>query len=374
MKTDNPSVNTVDAHKGLDQYFKKLNEKLWQIAKRPVKLMEVCGTHTMAIGKSGIRSVLPPQIELISGPGCPVCVTADSDIDVFMRLARNPNILLATYGDMIRVPGTEGSLAELKAQGADIRVVYSALEALEFARSVKGKEVVFLGVGFETTAPATAQAITIAAQEGLANFSVFNLHKTVPGALKVLLDDEAAQIDGFILPGHVSIIIGEKPYRFIAEEYGISGAIAGFEPPEIMAALVRLVKDINAGTPSISNMYRHAVRPEGNVVAQKLLADTFEPCDAEWRGIGVIPGSGLAFRNEFAAFDAVKKFNVEKQPVKLFPGCRCGDILKGTIKPIQCPLFDKRCTPDNPVGPCMVSSEGTCAAYYLYQGSDDLDG
>ncbi len=348
-------------------YFNLLADKVREIAIRPVKLMEVCGTHTMAIGKAGIRRVLPPEVELISGPGCPVCVTADSDIDAFMRLAENEQVILATYGDMVRVPGTKGSLAELKAQGADVRVVYSALEALAFARSEAAREVIFLGVGFETTAPATAHAIKIAKHESLSNFSVYNLHKTVPEPLRVLASDKTTKIDGFILPGHVSVIIGEYPYYFLAEEFGAAGAIAGFEPPEIMAAILKLVKDVNAGVPTISNLYRKVVRPGGNVVAQELLDEIFAHTDAEWRGLGTIPDSGLAIRQEYGAFDAAKKFNIERRSVKLHPGCRCGDILKGIIKPHQCPLFNGRCTPENPIGPCMVSSEGTCAAYYLYR-------
>ena len=361
-------MSKVNYRTGNKEYFRLFAERLSEIAVRPVKLMEVCGTHTMAIGKSGIRTILPSEVELISGPGCPVCVTADSDIDAFMRLAENERVILATYGDMVKVPGTRGSLAELKAQGADIRVVYSALEALNFARSEPGREVVFLGVGFETTAPATAHAVRIASLENLSNFSIYNLHKTVPKALRALLDDETMQVDGFILPGHVSVIIGETPYAFIASEYDVAGAISGFEPPEIMAGILRLVQDINAGTPTISNLYRKAVRPEGNKVAQKLLEEIFMPSDADWRGIGIIPGSGLALREEYGCFDAEQKFGIKKRSVKLHKGCRCGEILKGIIRPHDCPLFAGRCTPDRPVGPCMVSSEGTCAAYYLYHG------
>jgi len=355
-------------------YFHLMLDKLKQTVRRPVRIMEVCGTHTMAIGKAGIRGVLPPEVELISGPGCPVCVTADADIDAFMRLAKDERIVLATYGDMVRVPGSEGSLAELKARGADVRVVYSALEALQFARTEPDKEVVFLGVGFETTAPVAAQAITEAKRERLANFSVYNMHKTVPEALRALLDDETTSIDGFLLPGHVSVIIGEKPYAFAVEQYGVAGAIAGFEPPEVMAAILKLVKDVNAGKPTLTNLYPKAVRPEGNVHAQKLLADVFAPSDAEWRGIGVIPGSGLELREEYRQFDAAAKFNIERVSVKLHPGCRCGEVLKGVIKPRKCPLFGKKCTPDHPVGPCMVSSEGTCAAYYLYGGGEEHAG
>ena len=349
------------------EYFRLLVDKLHQIASRPVRIMEVCGTHTMAIGRAGIRGVLPPEVELISGPGCPVCVTADTDIDAFMRLAKADRVILATYGDMVRIPGTEGSLAELKAQGADVRVVYSALEALEYARSEPSKETIFLGVGFETTAPATAHAVAVAEREGLMNFSVYNLHKTVPEALRALLEDEKTGIDGFILPGHVSVIIGEEPYAFIAKEYGAVGAIAGFEPPEVMMAILKLVIDIHAGSPVISNLYRKVVRPEGNVVAKQLLEKVFVPADAEWRGLGSIPKSGLALREGYGDFDAAKKFNLKHRSVKVSPGCRCGEILKGIIRPHECPLFSRRCTPEHPVGPCMVSSEGTCAAYYLYQ-------
>lgn len=352
------------------KYFQLLTEKITKVTRRPVRIMEVCGTHTMAIGKNGIRSVLPEQVELLSGPGCPVCVTADGDIDAFMRLAQQKDVIFTTYGDMMRVPGSQGSLAELKAGGADIRVVYSSLEALQIARAEKAKEVVFLGVGFETTTPATAHAVLTAGKEKLANFSVYNIHKTVPPALKVLLDDEETDIDGFLLPGHVSVVIGEKPYLFLAEEYGVSGVIVGFEPPEIMAGILRLVQDIQAGTPRISNLYPKVVRPEGNLAALKLLTEIFQEGDAEWRGIGIIPGSGLDFAEQYSRFDAAKKFGIERKSVKLHPGCRCGEILKGRIKPAACPLFAKHCTPEYPVGPCMVSSEGTCSAYYLYGGGN----
>jgi hydrogenase expression/formation protein HypD len=350
--------------------FRELAQKLQRIAIRPVKLMEVCGTHTMAIGKAGIRSILPPQVELVSGPGCPVCVTDDSDIDAFMDLAqKEDDIIITTYGDMMRVPGSNGSLSDIKAQGADIRVVYSATEALAFAKAEPGKKVVFLGVGFETTVPATAHAVKVAHQNGIDNFMVFNMHKTVPEALKVLLSDSLTNIDGFLLPGHVSVILGEKPYRFIAEEYGVSGAIAGFEPPEIMVGIVKLVQDFNEKTPQISNLYRQVVKPEGNTAAQSIIAEVFEPSDAKWRGIGMIPGSGLKLRDKYLKFDVERQLEVTRRDIKLHKGCSCGMILKGAMKPSECALFAKRCTPDNPVGPCMVSSEGTCAAYYLYSGA-----
>ena len=348
------------------EYFNLFLDKLYQIANKPVKLMEVCGTHTMAIGRAGIRKVLPPGLELISGPGCPVCVTADADIDTFIEFAKDRQVVLATYGDMMHVPGSNGSLAELKAQGADVRVVYSVLDALDFARAETNREVIFLGVGFETTAPSTAYAVKIARRGGLKNFSIYNLHKTIPEALRALLDDTATKIDGFILPGHVSIIIGEKPYNFIAAEYGIAGAIAGFEPPQVMAGILKLVRDINKGRPTISNLYQKVVCPEGNIHAQRLLDEVFIRTDAEWRGLGIIPGSGFRLKDEYKCFDAAVKFKIERKAVNSSKSCRCGEILKGLIKPNECPLFKKSCTPERPVGPCMVSSEGTCAAYYLY--------
>ncbi len=353
---------------GKRKYFRLFRDELERIAVRPVRLMEVCGTHTMAIGRAGLRQVLPPQISLVSGPGCPVCVTADADIDSFLGLAKERRVTVATFGDMMRVPGNEGSLADFRAAGADIRVVYSPLEALELARSNPGQEIVFLGIGFETSAPGTAQAIIRAGREGLKNFSVYNLHKTVPQALQVLLDDPGQALDAFILPGHVSAIIGEAPYRFMPEKYGVGGAIAGFEPTDILAAIARLVKDINSGCPRITNLYGQVVRPGGNTAAQQILAETFEPCDADWRGLGMIPGSGLKLRPRYAGFDAALKFGVSRAPAKVRAGCRCGEVLKGILRPVACPLFGRTCTPEHPVGPCMVSSEGTCAAYYLYEG------
>lgn len=353
-------------NKELQKMFSDSIEMLNRIADSPVKLMEVCGTHTMAIGKAGIRGILPQNVDLVSGPGCPVCVTADTDIDAFMELAQGEDIVLTTYGDMMRVPGSNGSLSDIKARGADIRVVYSVAEALAIVNTEKSKQVVFLGVGFETTAPATAHAVKVAMNENIENFSVFNLHKTVPEALEVLLDDDTSSIDGFVLPGHVSVILGERPYAFIPEKYGIPGVITGFEPPEIMMAIVKLVQDIKAGTPQISNLYRQVVRPEGNTVAQTLIKEVFEPYDAEWRGLGIILKSGLKLRNKYKQFDAGQRFNIERREIKLRKGCSCGSVLKGVKKPEQCKLFATSCTPENPIGPCMVSSEGTCAAYYLY--------
>lgn len=352
------------------EYFSRLAEQLRRTVRRPVKIMEVCGTHTMAIAAAGIRQILPPEVELVSGPGCPVCVTADVDIDAFLRLAVREDVTVATYGDMLRVPGTEGSLADMRARGGQVQVVYSATEALQLARENPGREVVFLAVGFETTAPATAHALTVAQAEKISNFSIFNLHKTVPPALRALLADEETAVDGFILPGHVSAIIGEEPYRFVAEEFGRPGVIAGFEPVEIMAALVQLVTLLNRGEARIINLYRHVVRPEGNRTALALLERVFQPDSAIWRGLGEIPDSGLKLRDELSLYDAELKFGVTRKPVAKRTACRCGDILKGLIKPSACPLFARGCTPERPQGPCMVSAEGTCAAYYHYLRRD----
>ena len=351
-------------------YFHLLSQKLNRVSKIPVKLMEVCGTHTMAIGKAGIRQVLPPAIELVSGPGCPVCVTADGEIDAFLDLACLPGVIMTTYGDMIRVPGSKGSLRDIKAQGADIRVVYSPMEALELARRERNREIVFLGVGFETTAPASAHALLTARRENIENFSIFNLHKTVPRALEALLDDTSMLIDGFILPGHVSAIIGEKVYSVIADRYGVSGVIAGFTAPEIMAAVLKLVLLKQRGEPAVTNQYSHIVSYRGNTPAQNMLRETFKPCDAQWRGLGNIPGSGLKLNSDYLNYDAAVKFGISIKETKGRRGCRCGNILKGLAKPPACPLFGTTCLPESPVGPCMVSSEGACAAYYLYEGGE----
>lgn len=334
---------------------------------RSLNLMEVCGTHTVSIGRYGFRSLLPAGLHLLSGPGCPVCVTANADIDHAVALARVPGAIITTFGDMIRVPGSTSSLAAEKAAGRDVRVVYSPLDAVALAAATPEREVIFMGVGFETTAPAIAASILEAEAQGLTNFSVFCVHKTTPAALRAIADDPETAIDGFILPGHVSTITGLAPYRFLVDEFGIPGVVTGFEPVDVLEGIARLVELACSGTPAIENAYRRGVPDRGNPVAQKLTAQVLEPCDATWRGLGRLPHSGLAIRDAFARFDAARRFPVAIEPTREPTGCRCGDVLRGVIAPTACPLFGRACTPENPVGPCMVSSEGSCAAYYRFR-------
>lgn len=331
--------------------------------------MEVCGTHTMAISRSGLRPLLEPDVDLISGPGCPVCVTCDCDIDRAIAVAKLPDVVLATFGDMMNVPGSESSLAAESACGARVRVVYSPLEALDMARDEPETRVVFLGVGFETTAPAVGATILQARNEGLENFNVLSFHKLVPPALRALASLDGLSVDGFLLPGHVSVIIGSDAYRFLPEEFGIPCVVAGFEVTDILQGVLKLVKMREDG-PSLEVEYTRAVRPEGNPKAQSVMNEVFEVCDAEWRGLFVIRGSGLRLRDEYSLMDA-GLWEVELPKRRERTACRCGEILCGRIKPMDCPLFARQCTPDVPVGPCMVSSEGTCASYYMFAESGD---
>ncbi len=326
--------------------------------------MEVCGTHTMAISRAGLRPLLAPQVDLVSGPGCPVCVTADRDIGHAAALAGVEGTVLATFGDMMRVPGPRGTLAEAASRGAEVKVVYSPLDAVRMAAEEPRRKVVFLGVGFETTAPTVAASLLLAEESGVSNYYVFSLHKLVPPALRALACMEGFTIDGFLLPGHVSAILGSRAYSFLAEEYGIPCAIAGFEAADILRAIFLLLEMREKG-PVVDIEYSRAVRPEGNRKALQVMERVFEPADAEWRGLGVIPGSGLVLREEFRSHDA-GTWEVETPEPPRESACRCGDILCGKIKPLQCPLFARSCNPENPVGPCMVSTEGTCAAYFLY--------
>ncbi len=345
-----------------------LLERIAELAgDRTVNLMEVCGTHTVSIGRYGFRSILPAGLKLLSGPGCPVCVTANRDIDRAVALARVPGAIVTTFGDMIRVPGSTSSLAQEKAAGRDVRVVYSPLDAVELAEREPGREVIFMGVGFETTAPLIAAAILEADARGLSNFFVFCVHKLTPAALRAIAQDPETAIDGFILPGHVSTIIGLAPYRFLAEEFGIPGVVCGFEPVDILAGVERLVELVRTGTAAIENAYPRGVADEGNPVARSLIDQVFEVADASWRGLGELPSSGLKIRSEFSRFDAERRFDTEVEPTREHAGCRCGDVLRGVIAPPACPLFDRVCTPENPVGPCMVSSEGSCAAYWRFR-------
>lgn len=345
---------------------RRLIERIHAIPVRPVRLMEVCGTHTLSIFRSGIRSVLPDGISLVSGPGCPVCVTDQSDIDAFISISRMNGVIVATFGDLIRVPGTDSSLQAERAAGREIRVVYSAMDALDIARQHPDKRVVFLGVGFETTAPTIAATLMAARESGLSNFLVYSAHKTVPQALAALVNAPDVRIDGFILPGHVSVMIGSDAYRFLITDHHIPAVIAGFEPADILQAVYALMTQIHSGHAELENAYPRAVTPSGNPKAVSIMKTVFEPVDAVWRGIGAIAGSGLKIRNEYADHDAARQLDIQIPESAMIRGCACGDILKGVKVPPECALYKTRCTPLHPVGPCMVSSEGTCAAYYRY--------
>ncbi|MDR1491084.1 MAG: hydrogenase formation protein HypD [Desulfovibrio sp.] len=375
----------------------------------PLRFMEVCGTHTAAVFRAGLPSLWPEEITHISGPGCPVCVTHVRDIAACLELAGRENLTLACFGDMMRIPGPGGmSLGKARAEGADVRVVYSPLEALDYAAENSKRPVVFLGVGFETTAPAAAAVILRAARARLKNFAVLSLHKLVPAALRALLDDQngsmglkagvsnrkgssdengrdgeraaaggdavPAAVDALLLPGHVSTIIGLEPYSFIAGEFGKPGVVGGFEPADILQSLLLMIRMLNRGEAEIQNQYRRAVEPEGNAKARALLEEVFAPADALWRGLGAIPQSGLEIRPAYADFDAARRFLADKSwrdktryGPEENPACKCGEILRGRLRPRQCPLFGKACVPEHPSGPCMVSAEGSCAAVFRYQ-------
>lgn len=329
-------------------------------------LMEVCGTHTVAIARNGLRTMMPEGIRLASGPGCPVCVTSNKDIDTVIALSRVPSVTIATFGDMTRVPGSTSSLLKEQAQGRSINIVYSPLDALTLAKENPDEQIVFVGVGFETTTPLVAMAIKRAKAMGLKNFSVFVAHKNMPGALETIVADPALKIDALILPGHVSTIIGVKPYEFLAQKYGIPGVITGFEPVDVLQGIAMIMRQLHEGRAEIEIAYSRGVMKEGNPVALAAIEEVFEKVDATWRGLGVIPGSGYAIRDEYKEFDAFARFSPEVEPTQEPKGCRCGDVLRGIMAPNECPLFRKVCTPENPIGPCMVSSEGSCAAYFKY--------
>jgi len=335
-----------------------------EYAGRPLRIMEVCGTHTHEIFRLAIRRILPPGIELISGPGCPVCVTAVGFIDEAVLLAREKQALICTFGDLIRVPGTETNLAGARAEGAGIRAVYSPMDALELAAEHPEQQVVFLAVGFETTVPGACLAVRKAKETGLRNFSVLGSNKTMPKAYTALKNSA----DAFLYPGHVSVITGTAIYEELREQ-GISGTVTGFTADEVLTSLAAIVEYSQKKEPFFMNCYPRLVRPEGNPAALRLIQEVMEPCDAEWRGLGVIPGSGLKLRKEYAEFDARKRFALPEIKGRANPACRCGTVLRGGCKPPDCPLFGKTCTPLHPVGACMVSSEGACSAYYQYGGN-----
>ncbi len=345
-------------------------DRIAQTGPAAMRIMEVCGTHTVSIFRSGIRALLPESISLVSGPGCPVCVTDQKEIDAFIELAKRENTIIATFGDLLRVPGSHASLQQEKAAGHDIRVVYSAMDALEMARANPHKDVILPGIGFETTAPTIAASILAAQQEGIDNFSVCCAHKRVPPALAALAQDPDIRIDGFLLPGHVSVVIGVIGYAPFFNQCGLPMVIAGFEPAEILTAILRLAEMAAGGRPALENAYPRAVAHNGNATARRIMAQVFDECDARWRGLGRIAKSGLVIRDAFAHFDAARRFGIDIPESAPPLGCACGHILTGKTTPPECPLYKRVCNPANPVGPCMVSSEGTCAAYYHYAGAD----
>ncbi|MCK4261920.1 hydrogenase formation protein HypD [bacterium] len=344
-----------------------LIKKIVERSTRPVKLMEVCGTHTVNIFRYGIKELLPETVTLLSGPGCPVCVTPNETIDKAIALSREKDVILVTFGDMMDVPGSSSSLAKEKSQSADIRVVYSVQDALKIATENPKKKTVFLAIGFETTSPTVAVSLIEAEELGLRNYFILQGHKLIPPAMKALVEDENLALDGFICPGHVSTIIGQRPYQFLATQYKLPCVISGFEPLDILQSIYMLINQIEQDRAEVKIQYKRSVKEEGNPLALQKLYRAFQVSDSNWRGLGLIPGSGLKLRNEFKNFDVEEKFPIEVGEVKENPDCICGSILKGIKTPLDCPLFRKVCRPENPIGPCMVSSEGSCAAYYKFR-------
>jgi hydrogenase expression/formation protein HypD len=349
--------------------YKKIITKIKDLMgsiQRPVKLMEVCGTHTVAIFKQGIRDVIPKEISLLSGPGCPVCVTSIKDVDVAIAIAKMDGNILSTFGDMMRVPGSKQSFFQAQAEGANVKIVYSPIDALKLALENKDRKVIFFATGFETTSPSIAGTLYEAEKAGAQNFFIYSTHKLVPPALKALLDSGEVRIDGLILPGHVCTITGCMPYEFLASDYGVPSVVTGFEAEYILQGIMMLLEQITSNRPSVEIQYVRVVTREGNKKALSILNEYFEPCDANWRGIGVIPQSGLRLKNKYNRWDAIKQFVIDVPEAQEPKACMCGLVLRGIKIPTDCPLFGKACTPERPVGACMVSSEGSCAAYYKY--------
>ncbi len=358
-----PSVNRVQLQK-----LRRAIAGLDLSGCMPLNLMEVCGSHTMAIAKAGIRSMLPEKVKLLSGPGCPVCVTPPEEIDNLLELSARPGVIIATYGDMLRVPGSirGDSLRRRSALGAEIRVVYSAVDAVAIARENPTKDVVFLGVGFETTAPGTAAAVLTAAEQGIQNFYLYSMLKAVEPALRVLTGMADFDVQGFLCPGHVASILGEKGFAFLSEELGYASVISGFEAGDILFSIFLLLKQLQQGKPLLQNEYRRAVAPEGNPAAMAMLDRCFERRPTMWRGLGMVENSGYFLNEELRQHDAAEHFGIAPAVEQKVTACCCGRVITGSQPPMSCPLFGKVCTPEDPVGPCMVSSEGACAAAYKY--------
>jgi len=350
----------------LREQVKRLAREIGRLAPRPVQFMEVCGTHSHAVGRFGLRQLLPETVTLLSGPGCPVCVTPPGEIDWAVELADRDDTIVTTFGDMMRVPGSRESLADLRARGAQVQVVYSPMQALEIAQASPDKQVVFIAVGFETTAPAVAVTVRTAAEQGLENLSILCSHKLIPPAMRALLAGGEVRLDGFLCPGHVSTVIGLAPYEQIARDYRIPCVVAGFEAHDIMKGLCALTRQVAQGRADVENEYPRAVRPEGNPAARAAVEEVFEVADASWRGLGLLPASGLRLREKYAQFDAVQRFRLQPREAREHPLCHCGEVLRGVTRPAECAAFGTACTPERPLGPCMVSSEGACAAAYKY--------
>ena len=357
--------------KFVDEYRKKdlilsLAEKMKSVSAKEMVFMEVCGGHTMAIHRFGLGSLLPANIRLVSGPGCPVCVSSQQFIDKAVEYSRLRGVIIATYGDLIRVPGSTTSLERERASGSDIRIIYSVLEAVEIALKNPRKKTIFLGIGFETTAPSSAAAIIKAKKESISNFFVLSAHKVMPPVMKALVKD-GVRINGFIAPGHVTAITGTSMYEELPSVHGLGVVVSGFEPADLMQSVLMLATQVESGSPKVEIQYGRVVSKEGNTFAGKIMNEVFECRDDNWRGLGIIPDSGLRIRHAYASFDAERQFNVNVGESVEPEGCICGDILRGLKTPPDCRLFARKCTPSDPVGACMVSGEGTCSTYYKYR-------
>ena len=344
-----------------------LVDKISASVSRPWVLMEICGGQTHTLMRYGIDELIPKQVELVHGPGCPVCVTPIETVDKAVEIASRPDVTFVSYGDMLRVPGTKSDLFRVKAQGADVRIAYSPMEAVKIARNNPSRQVVFFGIGFETTAPANAMAVWKAREEHLTNFSELVSHVLVPPAIRLLLNSPDNRVQGFIAPGHVCTVMGYWQYKSLAEEFHVPIVVGGFEPVDLLEAIWMLVSQLEQGRADVENQYARSVTYEGNQPAQAIMEQVFEVADQKWRGIGTIPASGLRLRPEFAAFDAEKIFGVDSLKAAEPAECISAEVLKGLRKPVDCPVFGTRCTPEHPLGAPMVSAEGACAAYYQYR-------
>lgn len=338
---------------------------------RTVRVMEVCGTHTMAIARYGIRSLLPANVELISGPGCPVCVTDGGYVDAAIELAKQ-GVIIVTFGDMLKVPGAESNLDQCRAEGASVQICYSPLEALGLAEGAPDREVVFLAVGFETTIGPVVSVVEQAILNNITNISLLTAFKVIPPAMSLLASDPDVQIDAFLCPAHVSAIIGARAYEPLVEQFGLPCVVAGFEPLDILLGLQGILEQLSRNEARVENQYSRVVKPEGNVKARALIEKYLMPVDATWRGVGAVPKSGLGLRPVYGEYDAERRHGIEIKAGKPDGACRCGEVLKGMVKPPECALFGRKCTPNHPIGPCMVSSEGSCSAYYKYAGTEAL--